>query len=97
MDTIAPIPTLTITNVLVFPVREPSGKLLAIARVLLGGQLQLADLRLYGGPNGPFVSYPSSNAVAREDAHQVVYPVTRDLRTAIELAVIAEYHLAMAR
>lgn len=84
--------TMQITNLQVFPIREPQGKLRAYARVLLDDQLQLTSLRLYDGANGLFVSYPNDPAHKGEDYRQVFYPVTRELRDAIELAVINEYN-----
>jgi stage V sporulation protein G len=84
----------TITHLQVYPVREPKGKLIAYARVLLNDQLQLTALRLYNGVNGPFVSYPSDPNYKGEDYRQVFYPVTKELRDTIEAAVIKEYNEA---
>ena len=87
--------TLTITNLQVFPINEPKGKLRAYARVLLADQIQLTNLRLYDGANGMFVSYPNDPTFNGEDYRQVFYPVTRELRDAIENAVINQYHIAL--
>lgn len=84
----------TITHIQVYPVREPKGKLRAFARVLLGDQLQLTGLRVYDGANGLFVSYPNDPAHKGEDYKQLFYPVTRELRDAIEKQVLAEYAIA---
>lgn len=85
-----------ITNIQVYPVKEPNGKLRAYARVLLDDQLQLTGLRLYDGVGGLFVSYPNDPNHKGEDYRQLYYPVTRELRDLIEQAVIAEYNVALA-
>ena len=87
---------LTVTNLQVYPVREPKGKLRAFARILLGDQLQLTGLKLYDGANGLFVSYPNDPNHKGEDYRQLFYPVTRELRDVIEKAVIEEYQQALA-
>ena len=85
------VPSLIVTNVQVYPLREPQGKLKAVARVLLNDCLQLTGLRIYDGVNGLFVSYPNDPSHKGEDYRQLFYPVTRVLRDAVEFAVIAEY------
>ena len=87
--------TLPITNMQVFPVREPKGKLRAYARVLLAEQLQLTGLKLYNGDNGLFVSYPNDPAHKGEDYRQLFYPVDLNLRDSIEKAIIQEYYTTM--
>lgn len=88
--------TMTITNIQVYPVREPKGKLRAQVRVLLNDQLQLTGLRLYDGTNGLFVSYPSDPTNKGEEYRQLFYPVTRELRDSIEKRVIEEYNATLA-
>ncbi len=87
-----PNETFAITNVQVFPIREPKGKLLGFARVQLGEQLQLTGLKVLQGGMGLIVSYPSDGA---DDIRQIFYPVTRELKDAIEKAVLEEYKVAM--
>lgn len=89
--------TLAITNCQVYPVREPKGKLLAYARILLADQIQLTGLRLYQGTSGVFVSYPNDPAFQGTDYRQIFYPITRELRDAIESVVLAEYRSALER
>lgn len=85
----------TITNLQVYPVKEPKGKLRAYARVLLDDQLQLTALKIYQGSGGLFVSYPADGDIKGEDYRQVYYPVTRELRDHIEAVVLEEYNKAM--
>lgn len=84
-----------ITNLQVYPIREPSGRLLAYVRVCLDDQLQLTGMKLYEGASGKFVSYPNDPTYQGEDYRQIFYPVTRELRDKIENAVVAEYRVAM--
>ena len=88
--------TLEITNLQVYPVKEPKGKLRAVARVVLADQLQLTGLRVYDGVHGLFVSYPNDTSRKGEEYHQIYYPVTSELRAAIEKAVLEEYSAALA-
>jgi len=83
--------TLEVTQVQVFPLTHEQGKLKAFARVLLADQIQLTSLRIYEGSKGLFVSYPNDPAHHGEDYRQLFYPVTRELRDAIEQAVLAEW------
>lgn len=84
-----------ITNLQVYPVREPKGKLRAYARVVVDDQLQLTGLRVYEGTNGLFISYPCDPSVKGEDYRQLYYPLIRELRDHIEQAVLAEYQAAV--
>lgn len=83
-----------VSNVQVYPIREPKGKMRAFARVLLGDQLQLTGLRVFDGSKGLFVSYPNDPYHKGEDYRQIFFPTTGDLREAIEQAVLEEYRLA---
>ena len=76
--------------------REPKGKLIGYARIMLGDQLQLTGIRIYEGCNGKFVSYPNDPGYKGEDYKQLYYPVTRELREAIEEAILAEYNTVIA-
>tara|TARA_B110000483_G_scaffold226847_1_gene288010 strand:- start:833 stop:1123 length:291 start_codon:yes stop_codon:yes gene_type:complete len=82
---------LLITQVQVFPIKEPQGKLKAFARISLNDALQLTGLRIYEGTHGLFVSYPNDASYKGEDYKQVYYPVTSELRKHIEETVLTEY------
>lgn len=83
--------TLGLSNVQVFPLKEPAGKTRAFARLIIADQLQLTGLRIVDGANGLFVSYPNDPAYRGDDYRSLFYPVTRELRDAIEEAVISQY------
>jgi stage V sporulation protein G len=85
-----------ITNIQVYPIQEPKGKLRAHARILLDDELQLNGLRIYEGHAGFFVSFPSDPDKGDEDYRQVFYPVTHELRDHIEGTVLDEYLKAVA-
>ena len=53
--------------------------------------LQLTGLRVYEGVNGLFVSYPNDTSRPGEEYHQIYYPLTSELRAAIEKAILEEY------
>ena len=87
--------TLEISNVQVYLVKEPKGKLRALARIVLEDQLQLTGLRVYDGAKGLFVIYPNDPSYKGEDYRQIFHPVTGDLRAAIEKAILDEYAIAL--
>ena len=84
-------PCLKITSSQVFPLREPTGKTVALARILLNEQLQLTGLRIVNGVNGLFVSYPNDPSYKGDDYRSIYYPVTRELREHIENTLIEKY------
>lgn len=83
--------TFAVTGVQVYPIREPSGKTRAIARVVLGDQLQLTALRVVDGANGLFVAYPNDPGYKGDDYRSLFYPIKKALRDRIEEAVLAKY------
>ena len=85
-------PCLKITSSQVFPLREPTGKTVALARCLLNDQIQLTGLRIVNGVNGLFVSYPNDPAYKGDDYRSIFYPITKELRTHIEDTLIAQYN-----
>lgn len=86
--------SMEVSNVQVYPIREPKGKMRAFARVLLNDQLQLTGLRVFDGSKGLFVSYPNDPYYKGEDYRQLFFPTSPDLRDTIEKAILAEYQNA---
>jgi len=84
-----------ITSVDVYPVRTPQGKVRAFARVALDDELQLTALRVYEGRKGLFVSYPNDPSYTGEEYRQLFFPLTRDFREKLEVAVLKKYHEAI--
>lgn len=82
---------LAITSVQIFPLLQTEGKLRAFARIVIADQLQLTSLRIYDGTKGLFVSYPNDPSHKGEDYRQLFWPVTKELRDAIEVAILNEY------
>jgi stage V sporulation protein G len=87
----APISTLAVTQVQIFPIPGAEGKLRAFARILLNDAIQLTSLRIYEGSKGLFVSYPNDPMHNGEDYRQLFYPVTRELRDEIENKILDQY------
>lgn len=88
-------PLLPNIDVKVFPSQE-AGKLLATANVTLGNCFTIKGLRVYDTEKGLFVSMPS---VRGKDGnfHDVCHPTTKEMREALNAAVIGEYHQAVKR
>lgn len=96
----APVPevpaTLVVTGVQVYPIKEPTGKTRAFARVVLNDQLQLTGLRVVDGVTGLFVSYPNDPSYRGEDFRSLFYPLTKDLRDHVEEVVLKAYAEAIS-
>ena len=86
---------LPITLIQVFPLMETLGKTQGYARVVVADQLQLTGLRIIDGASGLFVAYPN-NPHYKGDDYTIFYPITKDLRDAIEEAVLIKFREAKA-
>jgi stage V sporulation protein G len=82
---------MVVTDVRVYPIENPKGKLFSFARITLDDALVLTGLRLYDSVDGLFVSYPHDHSHKGADYKQIFFPITVGLREAVELAVITEY------
>lgn len=88
-QTVPEVPPLPSISVAVYPSRIP-GKLLAQARVELGGVFVVNNIRVMEGKNGPFVSMPRTRGSDGE-FHDICYPTRGDLRKALNSAVLGEF------
>ena len=84
---------LAVTQVQVYPFEEGpfTGKMLAMASIVLNDQLQVRGLRIMEGENGLFVGYPNEPFYKGEDFRSVCFPMTRQLREHIENCVLEKY------
>ena len=84
---------LAVTSVQVYPFKEGpfTGKMLAMASIVLNDQLQVRGLRIMEGENGLFVGYPNEPFYKGEDFRSVCFPMTRQLREHIENCVLEKY------
>jgi len=87
------IPAMECTAVVVHIPNDPTGRTKATASVVLNGLLQLNELRVVDGANGPFVAYPWISGEFRS----FFLPVTREQRDCIETAVLAEYQRELSK
>ena len=87
---------LEVTQVQVFPFKEgPNlGHVRGLASVVLNDQLMVRGLRIMEGENGMFVAYPVDPFFKGDETRSVCNPVTRELREAIEEAVLGKYREA---
>lgn len=82
-------------SVKVYPTKE-SGSLLAFASANLGGCFAINGIRIMDTERGPFVAMPS-----RKDKdgkyHDVCCPTTKEMRQALNAAVLGEYQRAVEK
>ena len=88
---------LAVTSVQVYPFKEGpfTGKMLALASIVLNDQLQVRGLRIMEGENGLFVGYPNDPFYKGEDFRSVCFPMTRQLREHIENCVLEKYQASL--
>ena len=88
---------LAVTQVQVYPFKEGhfTGKMLAMASIVLNDQLQVRGLRIMEGENGLFVGYPNDPFYKGEDIRSVCFPMTRQLREHIENCVLEKYQASL--
>ena len=84
-------PVSRVTQCMVFRLEEPLGKTVALARVQLNDEVQLAGLKVMDGTNGLFVAYPNDPNYKGDDFRSLFYPTTRELREHIEETVLIKY------
>lgn len=88
---------LSVTQVQVFPFKEGpfTGKMLAMASIVLNDQFQIRGLRIMDGVNGLYVAYPNDPFYRGEDFRSVCFPITRQLREHIETCVLEKYQASL--
>ena len=88
---------LAVTSVQVYPFEEGpfTGKMLAMASIVLNDQLIVRHLRIMKGVNGLYVAYPNDPFYKGEDIHSVCFPMTRQLREHIENCVLEKYQASL--
>ena len=83
---------LQVTSCIVHKIKEPSGKNLAFAQIVLNEQFNCNGLRVVDGSNGLFVAFPNDPGYKGDDYRSLMYPLVRELRAHIEESVIAAYN-----
>ena len=88
---------LAVTSVQVYPFKEGhfTGKLLAMASIVLNDQFQIRGLRKKKKKNGLFVGYPNDPFYKGEDFRSICFPMTRQLREHIENCVLEKYQASL--
>ena len=70
---------------------KTEGNLLAYASVTLGGCFAVKGIRVMGSEKGAFVAMPDRK-VSKGEYHEVCFPITAEMREALNTAVMGEYH-----
>ena len=88
---------LAVTQVQVYSFKEGhfTGKMLAMASIVLNDQLQVRGLRIMEGVNGLFVGYPNDPFYKGDDFRSICFPMTRQLREHIETCVLEKYQASL--
>lgn len=90
--------TTVVTNVQIFPFKDGTGlgHIKGLACIVLNDSMLIRGLRIMEGENGLFVGYPNDPFYKGEDFRSICNPITRQLREAIEDAVLSKYQASIA-
>lgn len=80
-----------ITNVNVMKVEE-SGRLKAIASILIDNEFAVNDIKVIKGNNGLFLAMPSRRTINGE-FKDIAHPINQETRDKIQKAVLEQYEL----
>lgn len=83
---------LEVSQIEVFPVKNPEGKLKAFVKVCLNDALLLTSIRIYDGLQGLFISFPNDTSYRGDDYRQIFYPVDKHFRNILNDLVINKYN-----
>ncbi|OGJ89085.1 MAG: hypothetical protein A2268_08795 [Candidatus Raymondbacteria bacterium RifOxyA12_full_50_37] len=84
-----------LTAIKVYPFKQAKGKIKGFVQVVLNNALKLNGLKIVEGENGLFLSYPSEKG--KDGNYYSIYnPITRESRTEIQDAVLANYEAAVS-
>lgn len=82
-------------SVKVYP-QNDKGNLLAFASATIGGCFAVNGLRVMSGEKGKFVAMPASKD-AEGKYHDMCCPTTKEMRKALDAAVLGEYQKAVEK
>lgn len=82
-------------EVKVYPTQR-EGNILATANITLGGCFAVKGLRVMDGKNGLFVAMPDRRD-GQGKFQDICFPTTKEMREALNTAVMGEYHRAVER
>ena len=80
-----------ITNVSFRPYKQKGNNLKGFAQVTLDDELVLTGIKLVKGGRGLFISMPAEYWPSDEEYHDIFFPITKELRAAMQEAVIEAY------
>lgn len=81
---------LEITEVRIYPVNGSKSNLLAFAAVTIEDALVITGVKVLEGKKGNFIGFPASKG-SDEEYHDIVFPLSKDFREAIQDAVLQAY------
>lgn len=82
-------------SVKIYP-QNDKGNLLAYASATIGGCFAVNGLRVMNGEKGKFVAMPASKD-AEGKYHDLCCPTTKEMRKALDTAVLGEYQKAVEK
>jgi stage V sporulation protein G len=83
-----------ITDVIVFPVKNPESKTKAFAKIVIDDEFIVTGIKVIDGKNGLFIAFPQEYNKQQGKGYDICYPTTAELRGEISQKVIEAYQRA---
>ena len=85
-----------VTKIEIYPLAQPKGKTLAFGKVTLNHDLVIDGIKIIDGSKGLFVGMPSRKAEGSNNYNDIAFPITKELRKAIQETAVSEYKTKIA-
>ncbi|MBF0431950.1 MAG: septation protein SpoVG family protein [Fibrobacteria bacterium] len=87
---------LEITDVIVFPIKNPNGSSLrSFIRLVLNNSFIISGIKVHFGRKGHFVTFPQEIKKDQGKRYDVCFPITTEMREYISKAVLQQYALTV--
>lgn len=85
-----------VTDVIVFPTKKKAekDKMQAFAKIIINDQFVIKGIRIFEGPNGPFIRFPQEYNKEANKGYDICFPTTAELRTYMSDQVLAQYSIS---
>jgi stage V sporulation protein G len=91
-NTTAPNTVVDLTEVQIWPVRNPEGsRVKAMASIVLNGSLRVNGCRIIEGSKGLFLSYPSEKKAGTDQYFPIFHAIDRTVNERIQAEVLSRF------
>ena len=87
---------ISMTEVQIWPVRNPDGRIKAMASITLNGALRVNGCKIVEGSKGLFLAFPSEKKAGTDQYFPILHAVDRSVGERIQTEVIARFEALSA-